>query len=406
MTTSLDTMVVASTPQEILALELSIATTLGLPTSAWQPVQAVPAILNVNATIAADYSSTVAFLAQGGYASLAALMVDGNGNPITTWMDLRGQDQYGTTRIAASSANGVVPLNNSTGNTYPYADNNPLHFQNPVTGATYTSVGSGNVTPGASTPQIQADAAWLGSIGTTGAGVTLVMTTPLNGVSVSSLVVSLVGSDAESNAAYLTRCQGKIANISPNGPSQAYSYLVGTIPQGTPSTVPPYAVSSPLTRVTTSTAPGTGYVIVTCADAAGVPPAGDVAVANAVVQAQATPLGVLSQVQGATPITATIGYVVLVKTSSGLTVAQIVTNINDALANMFATFPIGGYNAGIPGLANYIPLALVSDTIINANQGTLDCLVSINGAINNLAISPINVVVLAFGSTLVNLGAG
>ena len=76
----------------------------------------------VNATIAADYSSTVAFLAQGGYASLAALMVDGNGNPITTWMDLRGQDQYGTTRIAASSANGVVPINNSTGNTYPYAD--------------------------------------------------------------------------------------------------------------------------------------------------------------------------------------------------------------------------------------------------------------------------------------------
>ena len=73
---------------------------------------------------------------------------------------------------------------------------------------------------------------------------------------------------------------------------------------------------------------------------------------------------------------------------------------------MFATFPIGGYNAGIPGLANYIPLALVSDTIINANPGTLDCLVSINGAINNLAISPINVVVLAFGSTLVNLGAG
>ena len=403
MTTSLDTLIVASTPQEILALELQIAATLGLPTTAWQAVQVVPAILNVNATIASDYSSTVAFLAQGGYASLAALMVDGNGNQITTWMDLRGQDQYGTPRVPASFATGGVPLGSTSSTSYPYAPNNPLHFQNVVTGTTYTSTGTGTVPPGGATVQIQADAAWLGSIGTTGAGVLLAMTTPLNGVFVQPLPTSLVGADAESNAAYLTRCQGKLANISPNGAAQAYSYLAGTIPQGTPSTVYPYAVSAVMSRVSTSTNAGSGYVIVSVANAAGAPPAGDVAVVNAVIQAQSTPLGVLSQVQGATNVTVSVAYSVFIHASSGLTAAQITTNIADALANMFSTFPIGGYNAGIPGFANYIPLALVSDTIMDANPGTIDCLVSLNGVLLDLVIQPSQVAVLSITGAFVNL---
>ena len=404
MTTGLDTLIVASTPQEILALELQIATSLGLPTTAWQPVQTVPALLNINATIASDYSSTVAFLAQGGYASLAALMVDGNGNPITTWMDLRGQDQYGLVRIPASFASGTVPVFNSTGTTYPYAPNNPLHFQNPISGATYTSSGTGNIAPGGNAPSVNADVA--GSPSTTGAGITLVMTTPLNGVTVSPLTTSLVGTDAESNNAYLIRCQGLLANISPNGAAQAYSYLVGSIAQGTPSSVYPYAVSAALTRVGVSTSPGTGYVIVTCANAAGAPPAGDVTVANAVIQSQCVPLGVLALVQGATNSTVNVAYTVFVKTSSGLTSAQITTNIADALANLFATFPIGGYNSGLPGGANYVPLALVSDAIMNSNAGTIDCLVSLNGALLDLALLPINVAVLNVSGAAVILVSG
>ena len=78
-TPTLADLMTSSTPQEVLALELQIASGLGLPTTAWQPVQAIPTLFNINATIAADYSTTVAYLAQGGYASLATLMVDGNG---------------------------------------------------------------------------------------------------------------------------------------------------------------------------------------------------------------------------------------------------------------------------------------------------------------------------------------
>ena len=404
MTTSLDTLIVASTPQEILSLELQIAATLGLPTTAWQPVQAVPAIFNVNATIASDYSQTVAYLAQGGYASLAALMVDANNNPITTWMDLRGQDQYGATRVPASFAVGGVPLVNTSATSYPYANNNPLHFQNSVTGATYTSTGTGTVGVGSNTVTVTSDQP--GSAYTSGAGVALTMTTPLNGVTVSPLAASLVGADAETNAAYLLRCQGKLVNISPNGAALAYTYLVGTIPQGIVSAVYPYAVSAPITRVGTSTSPGTGYVIVTCANAAGSPPAGDIAVANAVIQNACVPLSVLALVQGATNLTVSVAYTVFVRTSSGLTSAQIQTNISDALANLFATFPVGGWNAGIPGFSNYVPLALISDTIMNANAGTIDCLVSLNGLIADLVMLPINVAVLAITGAFVNLVSG
>ena len=40
----------------------------------------------------------------------------------------------------------------------------------------------------------------------------------------------MVGSNAETNAALLTRCQNKLGAISPNGASQAYVYVVDSLP--------------------------------------------------------------------------------------------------------------------------------------------------------------------------------
>lgn len=394
-------LVVSSTPQEVLALELKIAATLGLPTSAWQPVQGVPALYNVNATIAADYSVTVAYLAQGGYASLAAQMVDANGNPVTTWMDLRGTDQYGEPRAAATFAIGSVPLLNNTGTSYPYGSTNPLHAKNLATGATYTSVGSGAVAPNATTNvTFQADVA--GSSGTSGSGIFLALTTPLIGVNPQALPVSLVGADAETNATYLARCQAKLGNISPSGPIGAYDYIVQSIPQGVSSITPPYAVSSRITRSTTLSNPATGIVTVACANAAGPPPIGDMNVVNAVIQAKVTPLSVMSQAVPATLVSASVSYSVFIKSTTGLTAAQAITNINDALATLFANIPIGGYTSNVQGFTNYVPLALVSDTIMNSNPGTSDCLVSINGQINNLTLPSTGVAVLTVAGSQAN----
>jgi hypothetical protein len=399
-TPTLADLMTSSTPQEVLALELQIASGLGLPTTAWQPVQAIPTLFNINATIVADYSTTVAYLAQGGYASLAALMVDSNGNPVTTWMDLRGVDQYGLGRILASYASGPVPLQNTSGVAYPYSPNNPLHASNPVTGATYTSSGTGSVAASATTTvQFQADIT--GSASTTGAGVTLVLTTPLNGVSVLALTSSIVGTDSETNAAYLLRCQGKIANISPNGPSQAYYYVATSIPQGTPSASPPYAVSAIITRCTVFTNPGTGIVNVIVANSAGGPSAPDVAAVTAAIQNQVVPLSVACSVSGATNTSVSVAYTVFVPKSLALTPLQITTAIADALALLFAAIPIGGYNLGTPGATNVLPLSLVSEAIMGANPGTVDCLVSLNGTLADFVLGATAVPVETIVSTTV-----
>ena len=188
MTILLSALVVPATEVDALGTELSIAQSLELPVTAWQPLGVARTILAINATIVSQYSQTISFLAQGAYASYAALMVDSFGNPITTWMDLRAQDQYNVTRIPATQAAGNVPVTNTSGIAYSYSPNSPLHFQNPGgTNQTYTSLLTGSISASSTVTSlvvVNADAAYPGSIGTVGQGVTLTMLTPLAGVTV------------------------------------------------------------------------------------------------------------------------------------------------------------------------------------------------------------------------------
>lgn len=367
----LSQLVQSSAPDDVLALELAICTALNLPTSAWQPVQTIPTLLATNAQIISSYSVVTALFAQGGYPSYAALMVDASGNPITVWMDLIVLGMYGILRNPASLGAGNVPVNNAGITSYPYSPTNPLRFQNPTTLATYTTTGTGSIAAsGPSTPAVQADAAFVGSIGTTGAGVTLTLLTPLAGVTVQPLTASIVGSDAESNAALLLRGQGTIAAISPNGAALAYQAIAQGIPQGTPSPVVPYAIGTPVTRSRALSTSGSVTFVV--ANALGPVSPTDLAVVTAAIQTQVVPSSVSCQVVSATAFTLSLQYVVTIKQSANLTVTQILTNISDALATLCANFSIGGYNSGAPGYANYIPFQLVADTIFNANSGTID----------------------------------
>jgi hypothetical protein len=379
----LSELVVPATADSVLTLSFSIAQGLGLPTTAWQSVQMIPDLINVNSVIAADYSGTVALIAQGGYPSLAAQMVDESGAPITTWMDLIASDFYNTTRNVAQYASGPVPFTN-TGGSYPYGPSNPLHFQNVVTGATYTSSGNGTVAPGTGTVPVVSDAA--GTAVTSGAGVVLVMTTPLAGVTITALTQSLVGSDAETNPNLLIRGQYKLATLCPvattDQPSPvpgaargAYEYVALTIPQAAvASAVPPYAVTAQITRCSTQLSTGSGLVEVFIANESGSPPAGDVIAVNAAIQDLAVPDAVTVQAAAATPVLINVTATVYVKTSSGVTSATIITNIDDALANYYASLPIGGVTTTAP---NIVPLSEIVETIFQANVGTLDVVMTL-----------------------------
>ena len=278
-------LVVASSLADALTLEFNIATALGVPTTAWQPVDPLRTLYTTNAQIVADYSVTVNLIAQGAYAAYAALIVPAPGDPnvdsagfSTTWMDLRALDQYNITRIQANFAPGLVTVVNATASTFasPYAPGT-LHFASPVgTGPTFSNSGTVSIAPnGSTTIAIVADAAFPGTAGNVSTGITLVMVTPLVGVTVSPLAAGIVGTAQEPNSALLLRGQNKLGSLSPNGAPQAYAYvatslpLLSSLPNSAPSATTPYAVNAAITRAQAVINIGSGVVQVYVADAAG-----------------------------------------------------------------------------------------------------------------------------------------
>jgi hypothetical protein len=391
-----------STQADALQLELTICAALGLPTTAWQPLSPEMAILGANAQIVATYSVTVSQIAQGGFASSAAVipgtgtLVDGNGFT-TTWMDLVSVNVYNVQRIPPTFALGNVPVNNTGAISYPFTTGQ-LHFQNLITGATYSNTGAGTILAGAvNFPiQIQADAAWPGSLGTTPSGQVLSLLTPLSGVAPQPLPTTLTGTNIETNAALLQRCIAKLGSLSPNGASQAYDFVATSIPtsatqaQATfPFNVLPYTVTAPITRVATLLNVATGNVGVYIANASGSPPGGDVTTVAAAIQALATPLSVTSTVAAVGTVALNLLYNVYVSQSSGLSAAAVKANIDTAVALFCSTVPIGGLTGSVP---NIIPYDDLIDVIFNANRGTVDLQLLNPGA--NLPIAPTSVPVL------------
>lgn len=401
-------LVTVTTQPDALNLELSIAAALGLPTTAWQSLSPEMVILGVNAQLIASYSVTVNQIAQGGFPSFAATLPatssatnDGAGFS-TTWMDLCLLSYYNIIRNPFSFATGNVTVLNSSATPYSFAVGQ-LHFQNPISGATYSNTGTGTIAANAATViQIQADAGFPGNSGTMASG-TPILLTPLSGVAPQPLLVSLVGTNIETNAAALLRGQAKLGSLSPNGASQAYNYVATSLP--TPanraaatfpfnnlvdSTNTPITVSAPITRVATQLNPVTGTVGVYIANAAGAPSGGDITEVAAAIQALATPLAVTVTVAAVGVVPLNLLYNVYVRQSSGLSAAQVLANIDAAVTTFCQNTPIGGYTT--PVATNYLPYDDLVDVIFNANPGTID--LQLQNPSGNLPIGATSVPIL------------
>jgi hypothetical protein len=254
-------LVTTSTVDDVLALELSVATTLNLPTTSWQPLDPSRTIFQTEANLISQESATVAGIAQGGYVSYAAIMPagtspynDGAGY-LTVWMDLCGENFFNVYRIEPSAAAGPIPVQNITGTGQTYTAGQ-LHFQHPTSGATYTNTAAGTIAPAGSPPtpvqstiEVAADPAFVGQIGTLSVGQTAIMLTPFPGVTPVAQTVGLVGTGIETNAHYLARCQYKLGALSPNGAAQAYQYVAESLPVfgstiEQPSDIADYAAST------------------------------------------------------------------------------------------------------------------------------------------------------------------
>ncbi len=267
--TTLDALVTPITPASALSTELTIATAQNLAVTAWQPLGVGRTILTINANVISQYSSTINLIAQGGYLSYAAIMVDAQGTPITTWMDLVGQNNYNVTRIQASFAqidsSGFSVTNSSATPQGPFSAG-ALHFENPVTGKTYTNAGTITIA-GSTTTALAIIADQVGSASTSGVNTVTSITSPTLPSCTCTNSKALVGADAETNAEYEVRCEAKLGELSPNGASQAYFFVATSI---TDSTQRFYnaGVSEPITRCTVVTNAGEVDVYIAAANGA------------------------------------------------------------------------------------------------------------------------------------------
>jgi uncharacterized phage protein gp47/JayE len=363
MIPSLASLIKTNTAAESLSLMLEIAADLGLSTTSWGPFGMLIAAMETMATIVSLESQSVSAIAQGGYASTAAAMTDGQGNEIATWMDLVGSEQYGVVRSPAVQAEGVVALANVGAMQGPCAAGS-VHFRHPSTGATYSNTLDGEfiaagtaLAPVYVLMPVEADVAYPGSNGNAVQGVTLSMTTPFPGVSVCALGTlgssdNLVGTDAELNFAFLARCKKKLQAISPDGADGALKYVAET-----PSIVALFGtVSAPITRARRWLDYATGIVWLWIANADGPALAGDVAVVQEAEQALAVPTGMDLVVAPATD--SAIQVVAWIYTTGP--VAGLDVLAANAVASYFASLPIGGTNLALDGV---VPLSGILSAI-------------------------------------------
>jgi hypothetical protein len=171
-----------------MAIELQIATTVGLPTTAWQAGQPERTMLAINAVIQSQSDVIVSLMAQGTFLDFAAsgtvtyVALDGtsvtepvtpdpsdpavNPNGVPGLLDALGQSSFGVSRLLATFASGELSIVNTTVASVGPFQAGTFHVANTRTQQTYNNqsplllpsniiAGSGGVitgvTPGATT---------------------------------------------------------------------------------------------------------------------------------------------------------------------------------------------------------------------------------------------------------------
>lgn len=317
---------------------------LGLSTGTWPPQGMLQTVWSLASGAIQARVTAVSDIAAGGFGALSAGLVNSDGTENTFWLDLWGQSVMQTTRIQATAATGPVGfLNTGASISYPAGQ---FHLTDSASGATYSNEFTINITGGGATTTHTFVADQTGAAGTSAAGTVLVLSTPVIGLSVLPLGGNgLVGSDQETNSAYLRRCYAKPASLSPNGPPQAYYYQATT-------TIPPSG--APINRCKVIAQKYSAVVSVLVANANGTPSQADVAaITSACLFACPLPAGV--QAIPATTVSVPIGSqfqpcdIAIPSTLIGLVDQDAVIQAGeDAVAQYASTCPIGGVRGVFP----------------------------------------------------------
>jgi phage-related baseplate assembly protein len=341
---------------------------MGVRTANWKPGGVVRTIIAIVAVLVSTFSELVALAIAQGWLSTAT----------GQWLTNKGEGDFGTSRIAASAAGGVLRLTNTAGGSFSVGADE-LIVGNPTTGAQYRNVAAFTLSP-LGVVDIEIVATEAGAWTSSAAGTVTELVTPLTGVTCSN-PDALVGTDEESDALYRERCMAAPAMNSPAGPSDAYSYAVRTWPRsdGTPTGI---------TRTRTVSDGGTGGITVVAATGSGSPLSADLSyLQERLINEVLTECATVSVV-AASPIVVPVSFVAYTSDAAVNTTAAKAA-ATTALQKYIASVPIGGYRIG--SASGVLPVAGLAGAVQGAITGCFK--VAISSLAADVALDPNEVAV-------------
>ncbi len=341
------------TPEEIEKAIFDALEARGVQTTTWKPGAIARTIISGAAIVMAAFSSLQQRIAESGFLGLAE----------EDWLTIVAKEVYNVERDVGTFATGKVTLDNTGGGVYVVAIGD-LTVSNSTSGKTYRNTAAFTLDAFETGEIVPVQAVELGADSTSAAGFIDTLETVLLGVTVTN-PAALVGLDEESDESLRTRSLAKTGTLSPNGPADAYRFLAlsAETDDGTPAGV---------TRVTTIP-DGEGNVSVIVATASG-PVTGTVGdtstplgAVDETIQTQAVPLAVTATISSAISKPISVTYEAFVRTTVGLTSAELLTNIATALSTYISQQPIGG-SRKVPGGGFVFTTAL--ESVIGEAVGT------------------------------------
>lgn len=325
---ALDTLLTPMTVDEAREAIYSALAARGVTTTSWEPGAVVRTIIAGLSVVVSALSTMQAQIAKLGFLEHA----EGD------WLTQVAYYVYGVERDTGTFAAGTLTFDNASGAIYSGAAGD-LIVSSSVTGKEYRNTASYTIGALATGVSIDFEAVEVGSDSSAGAGQIDTMVTALAGVSVTN-AVALVGADPEDDATLRIRCKEKLGSLSPNGPADAYAYFARIAKKAD-------GTSAGVTRVRVIP-DGTGTVAVYVATPTGAVTGtiGDTTTAlgavDASIQTNVVPQCVTANVASVTTTSVNVLYEIWVRSTIGMTNAQVTAAVQTALDTFFSTHPIGG----------------------------------------------------------------
>lgn len=327
----MSTLAELTTPMTVAEARTAIYDSLaaqGVNVTLWKAGAPTRTLVAGLAILLAALSALQAQLARSGFLAYSA----------GSWLTLVAELVYGVERDPGGFATGILTIDNAGGGVYVLAVGDLV-----VSNGSKTYKNTEAVTVNALAVNVEVDiqATELGTDSSAGAATITTLVTPYPGLSVTN-DAALVGYDEETDATLRARCAAKLGSLSPNGPKDAYNYVLTTTTRADETSIGVNRVRA--------IADGLGGIDVYVATPSGAvsgdvdDPETDLGVLSDAMHELAEPLAITSRLRTASLLTIAVTYALTVRDTVGKTNDEIAEAVEEALETYLAAAPIGGFS--------------------------------------------------------------